>query len=163
MPLGRSILKNCRVNASCVNCYVTLSINLPIFHGRNQARDNAQSPLSAPSVRTPAVYCTAASLVLPAVPGVAVFVLHGDAVDGKGSAILEPGFHPVSVHVIVAGNQFVHTRTSCMYSSSESSWSCHCSYEFKATEFITSYYGTPQKVCEDYRQMLENALRTQEL
>ena len=30
---------------------------------------NAQSPLSAPSVRTPAVYCTAASLVLPAVPG----------------------------------------------------------------------------------------------
>ena len=69
MPLGRSILKNCRANASCVNCYVTLSINLPIFHGRNQARDNAQSPLSAPSVRTPAVYCTAASLVLPAVPG----------------------------------------------------------------------------------------------
>jgi hypothetical protein len=36
MPLGRSILKNCRANASCVNCYVTLSINLPIFHGRNQ-------------------------------------------------------------------------------------------------------------------------------
>jgi len=35
----------------------------------------------------------------------------------------------------VAGNQFVHTRTSCMYSSSESSWSCHCSYEFKATEY----------------------------
>ena len=33
MPLGRSILKNCRANASCVNCYVTLSINLPIFHG----------------------------------------------------------------------------------------------------------------------------------
>ena len=55
MPLGRSILKNCRANASCVNCYVTLSINLPFFHGRNQARDNAQSPLSAQAVRTPAV------------------------------------------------------------------------------------------------------------
>ena len=27
MPLGRSILKNCRENASCVNCYVTLSIS----------------------------------------------------------------------------------------------------------------------------------------
>ena len=27
-------------------------------------------------------------------------------------------------------------------SSSESSWSCPCSYEFRATEFITSYYGT---------------------
>ena len=29
-----------------------------------------------------------------------------------------------------------------MYSFSESSWSCPCSYEFRATEFITSYYGT---------------------
>jgi len=36
MPLGRSILKNCGANASCVNCYVTLSINLPFFHGHSQ-------------------------------------------------------------------------------------------------------------------------------
>ena len=69
MPLGRSILKNCRANASCVNCYVTLSINLPFFHGRNQARDNAQSPHPAQAVHTPKAYCTAASPALPAVPG----------------------------------------------------------------------------------------------
>ena len=31
---------------------------------------------------------------------VAVFVLHGDAVDGKGGAILEPGFHPVGVNIV---------------------------------------------------------------
>ena len=35
--------------------------------------------------------------------GVAVLVLDSDAVDGKGSAILEPGFHPVGVHVVAAG------------------------------------------------------------
>ena len=33
--------------------------------------------------------------------GVAVLVLNGDAVDGKGSATLEPGFHPVGVYVVV--------------------------------------------------------------
>ena len=40
--------------------------------------------------------------------GVAALGLHGDAVDGKGGAILEPGFHPVGVHVESAGKQFVH-------------------------------------------------------
>ena len=40
--------------------------------------------------------------------GVAVLVLHGNAVDGKGGAILEPGFHPVGVRVVAAGKQFVH-------------------------------------------------------
>ena len=44
----------------------------------------------------------------PLCRGVAVFVLHGDAVDGKGGAILEPGFHPVGVHIVAAGKQFVH-------------------------------------------------------
>ena len=39
---------------------------------------------------------------------VAVLVLHDDAVDGKGNAILEPGFHPVGVHVVAAGKQFRH-------------------------------------------------------
>ena len=39
---------------------------------------------------------------------VAVLVLHGDTVDGKGSATLESGFHPVGIHVIVAGKQFVY-------------------------------------------------------
>ena len=65
MPLGRSILKNCRANASCVNCYVTLSINLPSFHGHSQVRDSAQSPHPAQAVHTPTAYCTAASPVLP--------------------------------------------------------------------------------------------------
>ena len=69
MPLGRSILKNCRANASCVNCYGTLSINLPFFHGHSQVTGSAQSPLSAQAVHIPAAYCTAASPALPAVPG----------------------------------------------------------------------------------------------
>ena len=48
----------------------------------------------------------------PLCRGVALFVLHGDAVDGKGSATLKPGFHPVGVHVVAAGKQFVHKETS---------------------------------------------------
>ena len=44
----------------------------------------------------------------PLCRGVAVFVLHSDAVDGKSDAILEPGFHPISVHVGAAGKQFRH-------------------------------------------------------
>ena len=39
----------------------------------------------------------------PLCRGVAVLVLHGDAVDGKSGAILEPGFHPVAVRVVAAG------------------------------------------------------------
>ena len=46
----------------------------------------------------------------PLFRGVAVLVFDGDAVDGKGSATLELGFHPVGVHVIVAGKQFVHRK-----------------------------------------------------
>ena len=38
--------------------------------------------------------------------GAAVLVLHGDAVDGKSGAILEPGLHPVGVHIVAAGKQF---------------------------------------------------------
>ena len=45
----------------------------------------------------------------PLCRGMAVLVLHGDAVDGKGGAILEPGFHLVGVHVIAAGKQFRHS------------------------------------------------------
>ena len=45
----------------------------------------------------------------PLCRGVAVLVLHGDAVDGKGSAIGEPGFYPVGVHVVAAGKQFHHS------------------------------------------------------
>ena len=37
----------------------------------------------------------------PLCRGVAVFVLHGDAVDGEDSATLEPSFHPVGVHVVL--------------------------------------------------------------
>ena len=40
---------------------------------------------------------------------VAVLVLHGDAVDGKGDTIFKPGFHPVGVHVVAAGKQFHHS------------------------------------------------------
>ena len=67
-------------------------------------------PLSAPSGHTLVAYYRAASPVLPAVPGIAVLVLHGDAVDGKSGAILEPGFHPVGVHVVRQGKQFRHSR-----------------------------------------------------
>ena len=42
---------------------------------------------------------------------IAVLVLDGGAVDGNGGAILEPGFHPVGVHVIVAGKQFHHNSS----------------------------------------------------
>ena len=38
----------------------------------------------------------------------AVLVLHSDAVDGKSSAICEPGFYPVGVHVVAAVKQFRH-------------------------------------------------------
>ena len=44
----------------------------------------------------------------PLCRGVAVLVLHGDAVDGKSGAICEPGFYPVGVHVVAAGKQFRH-------------------------------------------------------
>ena len=40
----------------------------------------------------------------PLCRGVAVFVLNGYAVDGKSDFILEPGFQPVGVHVVAAGN-----------------------------------------------------------
>ena len=49
----------------------------------------------------------------PLCRGVAVLVLHGDAVDGKGSAILEPGFHPVDVHIVAARKQFHHSSIDC--------------------------------------------------
>ena len=51
----------------------------------------------------------------PLCRGVAVFVLNGDAVDGKGGAILKSGFHPVGVHVVAAGKQFVHKETSMFF------------------------------------------------
>ena len=35
--------------------------------------------------------------------GVATLIPDGDAVDGKSGAILEPGFHPVGVHIEAAG------------------------------------------------------------
>ena len=46
----------------------------------------------------------------PLCRGVAVLVLDSDAVNGNGGAIREPGFHPVGVHVVAAGKQFVHSR-----------------------------------------------------
>ena len=46
----------------------------------------------------------------PLCRGVAVFVLNGYAVDGKSDFILEPGFHPVGVHVVAAGQQLHHSK-----------------------------------------------------
>ena len=54
-------------------------------------------------VQQPVQFC-------PLCRGVAVLVLNGDAVDGNSRAILEPGFHPVGVHVVAAGKQFCHSR-----------------------------------------------------
>ena len=46
----------------------------------------------------------------PLCRGVAVLVLHGDAVDGKGSATLEPGFYPVGVHVTLRKRELLKAR-----------------------------------------------------
>ena len=75
-----------------------IMLNLPTQH--------KLSILQRLMVQQPVQFC-------PLCRGVAVFVLHGDAVDGKGSATLELGFHPVGVHVIVAGKQFVHRKPPC--------------------------------------------------
>ena len=64
-------------------------------------------------VQQPVQFC-------PLCRGVAVFVLHGDAVDGKGSATLELGFHPVGAHVVAAGKQFVHKETSMFFTFTSS-------------------------------------------
>ena len=56
----------------------------------------------------------------PLCRGVAVLVLHGDAVDGKDSFILEPGFHPVGAHVVAAGKPFVHKETSKFFTVASS-------------------------------------------
>ena len=64
--------------------------------------------LQRPVVQQPIQLC-------PLCRGVAIFVLDGDAVNGKDGAILEPGFHPVGIHVIVAGNQFVHKKASMFF------------------------------------------------
>ena len=36
-----------------------------------------------------------------------LLILNGDAVDGNGRAVCEPGFHPVGVHIEAAGKQFI--------------------------------------------------------
>jgi hypothetical protein len=68
----------------------------------------------------PEVCCTAASPVLPVAPGVAVFVLHGDAVDGNGRAVRKSGFHSVGVHVVAAEKQFVHKKASMFFAFASS-------------------------------------------
>ena len=77
-------------------------------------------PLTAPPSRTstailqrlivqqPVQFC-------PLCRGVAVLVLNGYAVDGNGRAVRKPGFHPVGVHVVAAGKQFVHKKTSMFF------------------------------------------------
>ncbi len=48
---------------------MTFPINPPACRGRSREKDNAPSPLSAPSVHTPWACCRAASPALPVVPG----------------------------------------------------------------------------------------------
>ena len=64
-------------------------------------------------VQQPVQFC-------PLCRGVALLVLDSDAVDGKGSATLEPSFHPVGVHVVAAGKQFVHKKTSMFFTFTSS-------------------------------------------
>ena len=45
----------------------------------------------------------------PLCRGAAVFVLNGDAVNGKGGAISELGFRSVGVHIIVPRTCFLRT------------------------------------------------------
>ena len=51
---------------------------------------------------------------------VAILVFNGDAVDGKSSFIFEPGLHPVGVHVVAAGQQFVHKKASMLFTFTSS-------------------------------------------
>ena len=44
----------------------------------------------------------------PLCRGVAVLVLNGDTINGKGGAIFKSGLRPVGVHVVAAGKQFCH-------------------------------------------------------
>ena len=64
-------------------------------------------------VQQPVQFC-------PLCRGVAVLVFDGDAVDGKSSFIFEPGFHPVGVHVVTAGKQFVPKETSMFFTFTSS-------------------------------------------
>ena len=56
----------------------------------------------------------------PLCRGVAVLILDGDAADGKSGAIFEPGFHPVGVHVVAAGKQFVRKKASMFFTFTSS-------------------------------------------
>ena len=58
----------------------------------------------------------------PLFRGVAVFVLHGDAVDGKDSTIFKQGFYPVCVHVVAAGKQVVHLQRPAGICGFDSEW-----------------------------------------
>ena len=62
----------------------------------------------------------------PLCRGVAILVLDSDAVNGKGSATLEPGFHSVGVHAIVAGKQFVHKKASMFFTFTSSAVESPC-------------------------------------
>ena len=87
-----------------------LWLNPPACRGHTPATDSAPSPLSAPSVHTPRACCRAASPALPAVPGYCRTRPRWRCSQWQGWYILEPGFHPVGVHVVAAGKQFRHSR-----------------------------------------------------
>ena len=64
-------------------------------------------------VQQPVQFC-------PLYRGVAVLVLHGDAVDGNGRAVRKPGFHSVGIHIVAAGKQFVHKEASMFFTFTSS-------------------------------------------
>ena len=78
---------------------------LGVFHSEKLQGKCKLNVLQGLVIEQPVQFC-------PLCRGVAVLVLHGDAVDGNGRAVRKSGFHPVGVHVVAAGKQFVHKETS---------------------------------------------------
>ena len=83
-------------------------VSPPTCRGHIPATGSAPSPLSAHLCILQWLVPQQPVQLCPLRRGVTVLVFHSDAVDGKSSAICEPGFHPVGVHVVAAGKQFRH-------------------------------------------------------
>ena len=87
-----------------------LWLNLPVYRAHTPATGSAPSPLSAPSVRTPRACYRAASPALPAVPGCCRTHPRRRCSRWQEWCHLRIGLLPVSVHVVVARKQFVHSE-----------------------------------------------------
>ena len=73
-----------------------LWLNPPACRGHSQGQDNAPSPLSVPSVRTPRLIVQQPVQLCPLCRGVAVLILDGDAVD----ATVVPSSNRVSTRLV---------------------------------------------------------------